>query len=102
MPKKTTTPARRVNNSSSNVRKKTLKSKQNMFNFINNIPSMEDEELDNLVLTFHNYDGTVRNVPCNKAFFYNERGTRRLKSNQIFQNINSLKHDFHAKYFVLS
>ena len=44
---------------------------------------MDDAELDNIVLTFHYPDDSIRKVNCNKSGFYDNYGTKRLSVSQI-------------------
>lgn len=80
---------------------KRTKSKSSNLEFINSIPSMRDEELDSLAITFVNENKSRQIVKCNKSFFTSEKG-KRLTATQIIKKINTIQHDYCAKYYVIS
>lgn len=93
--------AGKVNNSNSTARSNRKASKQETAGIINSIPGMSIEEMDNIVVTFHYEDESVRMLRCNHKGFFDSRGNRRLTSSQIFNGFMDMKHDFGAKYFLV-
>ena len=104
--KKENTNTRRANNSSSSVSRSAAKTRDNALKkknatFIKGIKTMDDAELDNIVLTFHYPDDSIRKVNCNKSGFYDNYGTKRLSVSQIYSNIVAMQNDLQALYFEI-
>tara|TARA_R110002050_G_scaffold157095_2_gene285576 strand:+ start:934 stop:1254 length:321 start_codon:yes stop_codon:yes gene_type:complete len=96
----------RMNNSNSSTSRVAAKTRNNALKnknatFIKGIKTMDDAELDNIVLTFHYPDDSIRKVNCNKLGFYDNYGKKRLSVSQIYSNIVAMQNDLQALYFEI-
>jgi len=104
--KTTKQPAQKVNKSNFSASRTAAKKKNNALKsknatFINGIKRMEDAELNNVILTFHYADESIRKVNCNKLGFYDAYGKKRLTVGQIYSNIVAMQNDLQALYFEI-